>query len=96
MVVPQARLLGTGYYAVSGKYPFAGGAEAAAKVTDSLTGQILAAAVDRRVGGGSIETAGQWQWGDAENVIKAWSQLAADRLYAYTSGAAKYSDSQLW
>jgi hypothetical protein len=29
------------------------------------------------------------QWGDAENAIKGWSKLAADRLYAYTSGAAK-------
>ena len=89
MVIPQARLLSTGAMAVTGKYPFAGGGEAAAKVTDSVTGQILAAAADRRVGGGSVETAAQWQWGDAENAIKAWSKLAADRLYAYTSGAAK-------
>lgn len=41
------------------------------------------------MGGGSVETAAQWEWGDAENVIKAWSQLAADRLYAYTSGQVK-------
>ena len=89
MVIPQARLLSTGYYAVSGKYPFVGGGQAAGKITDSVTGEVLGAAVDRRVGGGSIETAAQWQWGDAENVIKTWSQLTADRLYAYTSGAAK-------
>jgi hypothetical protein len=89
MVIPQARLLSTGAYAISGKYPFVGGAQAAAKVTDSMTGQVLAAAADRRVGGGSVETAAQWQWGDAENAIKAWSQLAADGLYAYTFGAKK-------
>ena len=89
MVIPQARLLSTGAYAITGKYPFVGGGQAAAKITDSMTGQVLAAAADRRVGGGSVETAAQWQWGDAENAIKAWSQLAADRLYAYTSGAAK-------
>jgi hypothetical protein len=89
MVIPQARLLSTGAYAITGKYPFTGGGEAAAKITDSVTGEILAIGVDRRVGGGSITTAAQWQWGDAENVIKAWSQLAVNRIYTYTSGAAK-------
>jgi len=89
MAIPQARLLGTGYYAVSGKYPFVGGGQAAVKATDAVTGQVLGAGVDRRVGGGSIQTAAQWQWGDAENVIKAWSQLLADGMYAYTSGARK-------
>jgi uncharacterized protein DUF3313 len=61
MVIPQARLLSTGAYAVTGKYPFAGGGEAAAKITDSVSGQVLGVAADRRVGGGSVETAGQWQ-----------------------------------
>ncbi|HEU5196038.1 MAG TPA: DUF3313 domain-containing protein [Methylomirabilota bacterium] len=89
MVIPQARLLSTGAYAVTGKYPFTGGGEAAAKLTDSVTGEVLALAADRRVGGGSIKTAGQWQWGDAENVIKEWSELASNGIYAYTSGAVK-------
>jgi Protein of unknown function (DUF3313) len=89
MVIPQARLLSTGAYAITGKYPFTGGGEAAAKITDSLTGEILAIAADRRLGGGSVKTAGQWQWGDAENVIKEWSELASERLYAYTSGTVK-------
>jgi hypothetical protein len=89
MVIPQVRLLGTGYYAVSGTYPFVGGGQAAFKATDAVTGQVLAAGVDRRVGGGAIQTAAQWQWGDAENVIKAWSQQLADGMYAYTSGARK-------
>jgi hypothetical protein len=89
MAIPQARLLGTGYYAASGKYPFVGGGQAAFKATDAVTGQVLGAGVDRRVGGGAIQTAAQWQWGDAENAIKAWSQLLADGMYAYTSGARK-------
>jgi hypothetical protein len=89
MVIPQARLLGTGYYAASGKYPFVGGGQAAFKATDAVTGQVLGAGVDRRVGGGAIQTAAQWQWGDAENAIKAWSQQLADGMYAYTSGARK-------
>jgi Protein of unknown function (DUF3313) len=89
MAIPQARLLGTGYYAASGTYPFVGGAQAACKATDAVTGQVIGAAVDRRVGGGALQTAAQWQWGDAENVIKAWSQQLADGMYAYTSGARK-------
>jgi hypothetical protein len=89
MAIPQARLLGTGYYAVSGTYPFVGGGQAACKATDAVTGQVLAAGVDRRVGGGALQTAAQWQWGDAENAIKAWSQQLADGMYAYTSGARK-------
>ena len=89
MVIPQVRLLGTGYYAVSGTYPFVGGGQAAFKATDAVTGQVLAAGVDRRVGGGALQTAAQWQWGDAENAIKAWAQQLADGMYAYTSGARK-------
>jgi hypothetical protein len=89
LVIPQARLLGTGYYAASGRYPFVGGGQAAFKATDAVTGQVLGAGVDRRVGGGAIQTAAQWQWGDAENVIKAWAQQLTDGMYAYTSGARK-------
>jgi hypothetical protein len=89
MVIPQARLLGTGYYAASGKYPFVGSGQAAFKATDAVAGQVLGEGVDRRVGGGALQTAAQWQWGDAENAIKAWSQQLADGMYAYTSGARK-------
>jgi Protein of unknown function (DUF3313) len=89
MVVPQMRLLSTGASFATGKFPFAGGAEAAAKLTDSVTGEILAAGVDRRVGGGSIKTAAQWEWGDAENAMKAWAEMITTNMYAYTSGAKK-------
>ena len=54
-----------------------------------MTVRLFGAGVDRRAGGGAIQTAAQWQWGDAENAIKAWSSLLADAMYAYTSGARK-------
>ena len=57
-------------------------------MTDSVTGRLLVAAADRRVGGGSIQTAAQWQWGDAENVANHWAEETANRLYALTSGTA--------
>jgi hypothetical protein len=89
MVVPQLRVLSAGYAAVAGRYPFSGGGQAAAKISDSMTEQVLGAGVDRRAGGGSIKTAAQWQWGDAENAIKIWASLLADGMYAYTSGEKK-------
>jgi hypothetical protein len=89
MVVPQLRVLTAGYAVVAGRYPFSGGGQAAVKISDAMTEQILGVAVDRRTGGGSLQTAAQWQWGDAENAIKAWSSQLADGMYAYTSGEKK-------
>ena len=89
MVVPQLRVLTAGYALVSGRYPFSGGGQGVVKISDSMTEQLLGAGVDRRGGGGGIQTAAQWQWGDAENAIKAWSLQLADGMYAYTSGERK-------
>lgn len=87
MVVPQARALGTLKYAATGTYAFIGGAQAEARLTDAATGQILGEWVDRRVGGGSVKTAAQWKWGDAENAMTAWAETAANRISSWTSGA---------
>lgn len=87
-IVPQARALNTLKFAATGTYAFIGGAQAEAKLTDALTGQLLAEVVDRRVGGGSVKAAAQWQWGDAENAKNAWATQVTERLYSWTSGAA--------
>jgi hypothetical protein len=89
MAIPQTRMLLTGASLITGKYPFAGGAQASLKVSDAVTGQLLGAAVDRQAGGGSVKAVAQWEWGDAENVIKVWSEMISNGLYAYTSGARK-------
>ena len=91
MAIPQARLLSSLKYLATGTYPFIGGAEAEAKMTDSVTGQLLGMWVDKRVGGGNIKTAAQWQWGDAENAMKEWATMATTRLSSWTSGAVKPS-----
>jgi len=91
MAIPQARLLSTLKYLATGTYPFIGEAEAEAKMTDSVTGQLLGEWVDKRVGGGNIKTAAQWQWGDAENAMKEWATQAATKLSSWTSGAVKPS-----
>lgn len=89
MIVPQARTLNTLKYAATGTYAFVGGAEVEVKLTDAANGQLLAAAVDKRIGGGSLEAAAQWQWGDAENAMKAWATQWTERVSSWTSGTVK-------
>jgi hypothetical protein len=87
MLVPQARVLATLKYLATGSYPFIGSAQVAARLSDSETGTVLGEWVDRRIGGGSVTTAAQWQWGDAENAITQWSTTAATKVAAWTSGS---------
>ena len=89
MAVPQVRALVSLQYLATGTYTFVGGAQGEAKLTDSLTGEVLGEWIDRRVGGGSIAAAAQWKWGDVENAMDAWATQAAERLYAWTQGTAK-------
>lgn len=89
MIVPQARLLSSVTYLVSGSFPFVGGAQVEAKLEDSVSGQVLAAIVDRRLGGASASAGFQWQWGDVQNAMNFWAETAANRLSAWTSGKEK-------
>jgi hypothetical protein len=91
VVVPQARLLSAIKKAATGTYAFVGSAQGALKLNDSVSGELLAAAVDKRVGGTSIKNADVFQWGDAENAIDYWANLTDQRLVAFgvqNSGAA--------
>jgi len=89
LVVPQAHMVSSLKYLATGTFPFVGAAQAEAKITDSVTGGTLAAAVDKELGGGSTAAGFQWMWGDAENAITDWSRRIAERLAAWTSGAEK-------
>ncbi|MGZ8188767.1 MAG: DUF3313 domain-containing protein [Methylosarcina sp.] len=88
MVVPQAHILSNLKYLATGTFPFVGGAQGEAKVTDSVSGELLSAAVDKRIGGGSAATGFQWQWGDAENAIDKWCEMLTERLSSWTSATA--------
>ena len=83
VVVPQARALSVIKMAATGTYAFVGSAQGAFKLNDSVTGQLLGAAVDKRVGGASIKNVTVWQWGDADNAMDYWSNLADQRLVAF-------------
>jgi hypothetical protein len=88
MLVPQARVLSSLKYLATGTYPFVGGAQGEVKATDSVFGEILALAVDKRIGGGAFSNAFQWKWSDAENVVNEWINMITTRLSTLTSGTA--------
>ncbi|MGZ8152543.1 MAG: DUF3313 domain-containing protein, partial [Methylovulum sp.] len=54
MIVPQAHMLSNIKYRATGTFPFVGAAQVEAKITDSVSGEVLGAAVDRRIGGGNM------------------------------------------
>lgn len=83
VVVPQARALSLIKMAATGTYAFVGSAQGALKLNDSVSGQLLAAAVDKRVGGTSIKNVVVWQWGDAENAMDYWGNLIDQRLVSF-------------
>jgi osmotically-inducible protein OsmY len=93
VLVPQARILNYAQSLDTGQAAFAGSAEAALKVTDSTTGQLLAESVDKRVGGMALSAADQIQWGDAEAAMNYWAKRIALRAtelhtqYAAAGGA---------
>ncbi|MGZ8218343.1 DUF3313 domain-containing protein [Methylomagnum sp.] len=89
MIVPQAHMLSNIVYLATDKFPFVGGAQGEARITDATTGEILTMAVDRRIGGGNISTGFSGKWGDAQNAMDAWSEQMANRVKAWTSGAEK-------
>jgi hypothetical protein len=83
VVVPQARALSVVKMAATGTYAFVGSAQGALKVNDSMSGVLLAAAVDKRVGGASIRNVDVWQWGDADNAMNFWANLIDQRLVSW-------------
>jgi len=89
MIVPQVHLLAGLKYLATGTFPFVGGAQVEGKITDSVSGDLLAAVADKRLGGGSVATGFQWKWGDAENVIDKWCERTAERLSSWTTGTAR-------
>jgi hypothetical protein len=83
VIVPQARALSVIKMAATGTYAFVGSAQGAMKLNDSMSGQLLAAAVDKRVGGASVTNITVFQWGDAENAMKYWADLTDQRLVSF-------------
>ncbi len=63
-------------YAATGKPSGVGEISGEIKITDAMTGDLLAAALDRRVGGKSWS--GMWDtWYNADSALKYWAQRTA-------------------
>ena len=84
-VIPQIHALNSLQSLATGSLAFVGSAEAAMKFTDSQSGDLLAAVVNKRLGGGNVESADQLQWGDAENIMQFWAQQISQRLQQATT-----------
>ena len=87
VILPTARVLNAVRKLATGSYAFVGSAQSEGEITDSMTHQVLAAAIDRRSGGLSIKNANVWKWGDAANAMDFWAQRIATRLQELHIGA---------
>jgi hypothetical protein len=79
-VVPQALLLSQAKGLVTGKPGFVGEASVEAKATDGQTGELVAAGVDRRVGGKSVTGAPTDSWDDVRQAYRYWAKQFRYRL----------------
>ena len=85
-VVPQLRAVSTLKMLATEKPAFVGDAQIEIKITEAQTGKIVAAAVDRRVGGKTLGK-GLDSWADVKHAFDWWSQLAVHRICVYTGGS---------
>lgn len=76
---PGTRLISEGKRWASGTESFVGAASVEVKVTDSQSGELLGAAVDRR-GGGKYVTKGFQKWTDVEEAFTYWAKQLRWRL----------------
>jgi hypothetical protein len=78
-VIPVGMVLSKGTEFVTGKPAFVGEATVEVKVTDARTGQLLAAGIDRRVGGDNIEASVD-TWDDVNKIMELWAKWFRFRL----------------
>lgn len=65
---------------VTGKPSFVGEASIESRIRDAQTGEVLGAAVDRRVGGKTLDAESFNSWGDVYEALAFWAKQARFRL----------------
>jgi Protein of unknown function (DUF3313) len=81
VIVPQARVLNAVQSLATDSYAFGASAEAEMKLNDSVSGELLAAAVDKQAGGiMGLKGATSFQWGDAQNAMDYWAAKIPQRI----------------
>ena len=84
-IVPQTRLLSGAKSLATGVSAFTGSASAELKITDSATGTLLVAGVDRR--GGTKSLSGMTNsWNDVEEAYRFWAEKLRYRLCQWRGG----------
>lgn len=84
-IIPIGIGISLGHEFITGKPAFVGEVSAEFKATDARTGQVLAAGVDRRVGGNEIEASVD-NWDDVNRIIEIWSKMVRFRLCIHRGG----------
>jgi hypothetical protein len=79
-VAPYAGVADALWTFATGKPAFTGEVSIEYMIRDSVSGELLAAGADRRVGGNQLGAATFTRWGDVRNILTYWSDLAAYRL----------------
>ncbi len=72
-VIPALHALSSLEKAATGKPSFVGEAQIEVKATDAMTGELLAAGIDHRVGGKALDASIMTSWGDVENMMRLWA-----------------------
>jgi len=84
-VIPQARLLSGMKSLATGVSLFTGSASAEMKITDTETGTLLVAAVDRRGGTKSLSGVTN-SWNDVDEAYRFWAEKVRYRLCQWSGG----------
>ncbi len=65
---------------ITGKPAFVGEAEIEFKVKDAVSGELLAAGVDHRVGGKFLQASHLTSWGEVQDMMKLWAEWGSYNL----------------
>ena len=84
-IIPQAHLMSGAKKLATGTNSFVGEASVEGKITDSNTGEMLAAFVDRRAGGKTLRGSTK-AWDDVEQAFQYWADNLAQRLREMRAG----------
>jgi len=85
-IVPVGMVLSAGKYAATGKPIGVGEITGEMRITDAATGELLVAALDKRVGGKQLKGVFT-SWQDADSGLQYWAELARYRLCQFRGGA---------
>jgi hypothetical protein len=85
-IVPVGMVLSAGKYAATGKPIGVGEITGEMRITDASTGELLAAALDKRVGGKQLRGVFT-RWQDADSALQYWAELMRYRLCQFRGGA---------